>query len=440
MTTSYAMELDLGKVPLGHAWIARDKDSGQPVVIKKIPLEAIGGGGNGWTRLVEETRALSRIAHPNIASTLEVGTENDHLVMVTMRPQGRRLAEIVEDQRPLTAHDLRRWVLPLLEGLAIAHASGVVHRHVHEDLIIVDPSDTAVLTGGALTLDQRIELDPIPPEVLNGGAATPMSDQFLVGAMLQRLVRNIEVIPALDIVISRAMADDVKRRFPDIIEMQQVLDQVLVHASTAPAELKPGVVQDLAPTPAPRSFSESMEAPRQATEKAPVVQDLHTPIQTKRRWLSAPVVAASVVALVGLAWILVSQVEQPAAAPAPERMTATAAENPMRRVSELLNNGQLNEAAAKLEVLLAENALKDPTPALDALGTIRLQEGDGDEASGLFEQALARHAAESLYYKLSLAQASTGRDDEARRTIDEGLRLFPDSQTLQEARFHLGGA
>ena len=112
----------------------------------------------------------------------------------------------------------------------------------------------------------------------------------------------------------------------------------------------------------------------------------------------------------------------------------------MRRVSELLNNGQLNEAAAKLEVLLAENALKDPTPALDALGTIRLQEGDGDEASGLFVQALARHAAESLYYKLSLAQASTGRDDEARRTIDEGLRLFPDSQTLQEARFHLGGA
>lgn len=69
-------------------------------------------------------------------------------------------------------------------------------------------------------------------------------------------------------------------------------------------------------------------------------------------------------------------------------------------------------------------------PAPDELGTIRLQEGRGVEASELFEQALARHTAEGLYYKLSPAQASTGRDEQARRTIDNGLDDLARNQSV----------
>ncbi len=111
----------------------------------------------------------------------------------------------------------------------------------------------------------------------------------------------------------------------------------------------------------------------------------------------------------------------------------------MALIGELLSNGHLDEAAQQLEVILSEDRLSNPAPALDALGTIRLQQGLSDEASALFERALTIQANEGLYYKLSLAQASAGREDQVMRTLDEGLRLFPESQRLKEARFHLGG-
>lgn len=275
MATGFVIEKDLGKAPLGQVWAGRDRLSDLPVVIKKIPLAAIGGGTNGWARHIDEIRTLTRLSLPQIATVLEVGEEGDQLVMVTEKPPGRPLSSVKKDRDRVGYEDLKRWILPVIEALGVAHDAGILHRQVHEDLIVVDENSTPVLTGFGLTVDRRVNQDRIPPEILSTGSATKLSDQFMLGAMVGRL--------------------------------------------------------------------------------------------------------------------------------------------------------------------LADDQMSDPTPALDALGTIRLQQGLSDEASTLFERALTYRAAEGLYYKLSLAQASAGNNEQAMRTLNEGLRLFPESERLQEARFHLGG-
>lgn len=441
MTTSYEKELDLGKVPLGHAWVARDKSTNQPVVVKRIPLEAIGGGGNGWTHLVEETRLLTRIDHRNIASTLEVGEDGDHLVMVTLRPGGRMLSDIVEESRRITIRELRDWILPVVEGLTIAHDSGVIHRHVHERLIVVTDDGTAVLTGFALTLDQRVDPDPIPPELLNGGKASPESDQFLVGAMLQRFSRFTDAVPALDIIISRAMQPDAGRRFPDLMEMHQALDAVLHRAAAEGADADKIEPENGVLPSASRVEPDSLILIEPPIEGISVIQDLHKPVRTmRRRRFLGPAVAAAMIGAVSLAWFFTSRDDGVDASISPLPVVERRTTGPMAEVRDLLAEGRVEEASAELEILIGGGRLQDPTPALDALGTIRLQEGRGGEAVDLFERALGRRAAESLYYKLSLAQASVGRDQQAIRTVDEGLRLYPESKRLREARFHLGGA
>jgi serine/threonine protein kinase len=450
MGTSYEKVRDLGKVPLGHAWVGRDAGSDLHVVVKKIPLDAIGGGGNGWTGLVNETKTLTRLAHDNVAAALEVAEEGDHLVMVTARPHGRRLSDIMRGSEPISISQLRAWMLPLLEGLAIAHDSGVIHRHVHESLVVVDDEDVAVLTGFALTLDARVEPEPIPPELLNGGKATALSDQFLVGAMLARLARESEPVPALDIVVARATDDDPGRRFADVIDLQQSLAAVLDSAADPDRRAEnAALVDSISPrSPAERPRAAEVVDERAGNAAAPevaariVVQDLHEPIRrTRPRRFLVPAIAAGAVIAVGMTLMLgFFGSEQTVDTETSVFASTPARQGPMDRVGELLAEGRVDQAAAELEDILRSSDLADPTPALDALGTIRLQEGRGEEAVELFERALGLHAGEALYYKLSLAQASVGLDDKALRTVDEGLRLFPQSQRLQEAKFHLGGA
>ncbi len=436
MAVHFEIEKDLGKAPLGHVWAGRDRLSDLPVVIKKIPLLAIGGGNNGWARHIDEIRTLSRLSLPQIATVLEVGEEGDQLVMVTQKPQGRPLSSVKEDRVRIGSEDLRRWILPVAEALAVAHDAGILHRQVHEDLIVVDDNGTPILTGFGLTVDRRVNQDRMPPEILSTGSATQFSDQFLLGAMVGRLAASGDPIPGLDGIIKRATADDPNQRFPDLIEMMEALGQVFDAAAVS----VPGKSEEDRTLPVEQPPSDTPQMTAVADAASPVVQDLHArrPSQNRGVFLASSV-AAAVILVVGLGWVVVGRTGGPDPVGISVQAGGRSAEGPLAFVGELLSEGRLDEAVQRLERLLDDDRLSDPTPALDALGTIRLQQGLSDEASTLFERALTHRAEAGLYYKLALAQASAGKDEQAMRTLNEGLRLFPDSERLLEAKFHLGG-
>ncbi|RLE27797.1 MAG: hypothetical protein DRJ65_01690 [Acidobacteria bacterium] len=436
MTSHYEIENDIGKAPLGHVWAGRDRLSGVPVVVKKIPLSAIGGGRNGWARHVDEITTLTRLAHPQIPTVLEIGEEGEHLVMVMQQPSGRCLTSLIGEGGLVSAGELGRWMLPVVEALAVAHDAGVLHRQIHEDLIMVDDAGTPEMTGFGLTVDRRVTLDPMPPDLLRTGTATELTDQYLLGAMIHRLAMFAVPIPGLDAIINRTTEDDPRNRFPDLVEMMDALGGVFNSAETDAVD---GSVGNGLPQ-STQAHSENTSRTSTGDHIPAVVQDLHAHRPPKGRgWLLPSSVAAAVILAVGLGWVLIGRLGGPGSAGTSVRGGTRVADGPMVVVGELLSEGRLDEAAAKLELMLAEDQPSDPTPALDALGTIRLQQGLSDEASVLFERALASRAEERLYYKLSLAQASAGKDEKAMRTLDEGLRLFPQSQRLKEARFHLGG-
>ncbi len=446
MTTHFEIEEDIGKAPLGHAWVGRDRLSGTPVVVKKIPLSAIGGGRNGWARHVDEIRTLSRLSLPHVATILEIGEENDDLVMVVQQTQGQPLSALIKDGGLVTAEELGQWVLPIVEAVAVAHDAGVLHRQIHEDLIIVDDAGGPELTGFGLTVDRRVTLETMPPDLLKTGVATELTDQFLLGAMIKRLAVSAEPIPGLDGIVNRAIDDDPRLRFPDLVEMLDALGRVLDPTAAAghtgndnegPRPQTPAVSGNFSPAEVSPQKSSS---PSSGVEPPPVVQDLHAGGPTKSRGVLLPsLIAAAVILTVGLGWIVVGRSGGSGGEGVSVHPGAKEVQGPMVVVGELLSEGRIDDAAVILERVLANNELSDPTPAFDALGTIRLQQGLADEASSLFERALSIRAEERLYYKLSLAQASAGKDETAMRTLDEGLRLFPESERLKEARFHLGG-
>ncbi|WP_437649493.1 protein kinase domain-containing protein [Sorangium sp. So ce362] len=122
----YTIERQAGKGGLGTIYRARDDASGAPVAIKVLrePTD------EKRSRFAREARALAGLSHPCIVQYVAHGTTPDgelYLVMEWLEGEdlGARLSR--GRMEPIAA---LRLLLRVAEGLAFAHAQGVVHRDV----------------------------------------------------------------------------------------------------------------------------------------------------------------------------------------------------------------------------------------------------------------------------------------------------------------------
>ncbi|MFZ5446304.1 MAG: protein kinase domain-containing protein, partial [Myxococcota bacterium] len=196
-------------------------------------------------RLLEEARAMARLANPNIVAIHEVGREGDTDFLVI---------EFVEGVT-LRAH-LQRGDLPVDErlallvqagrGLAAAHRAQVVHRDFKPENVLVDASGRARVTDfGLAALAPRSGLAGTPaylaPELLAGARATTASDQYafcvtafeaLTGARPARggpvaWPPGSRVAPRVRAAITRGLSPRPEDRFAS---MEKLLDELTPRA------------------------------------------------------------------------------------------------------------------------------------------------------------------------------------------------------------------
>jgi len=87
-------------------------------------------------RLLREAQALARLAHPNVVTVHDVGTVGDQVFVAMEYVEGRTVAEWFGESP--TRHDLLRVFRHAGEGLAAAHAEGLVHRDFKPDNVMID--------------------------------------------------------------------------------------------------------------------------------------------------------------------------------------------------------------------------------------------------------------------------------------------------------------
>ena len=176
---------------MGTVYEAEDTELERRVALKALePDEAGSVSEERLRRLRREARALARLRHPNVVPIFEVGADQGRPFVAMQLIEGVSLREW------LGARD-RSWreVIDVVSGagrgLAAAHDAGVVHRDFKPDNVVVDSDGGArVVDFGlarsiddsttALTRDGAVigTLAYIAPELLDGGSATPASDQF----------------------------------------------------------------------------------------------------------------------------------------------------------------------------------------------------------------------------------------------------------------------
>src|SRR5207237_8673616 len=115
----------LGAGGTGSVWLARDEQNGLDVALKIVPRE-----GKAGARAEREAEAASRLRHPSCQRAYGFGHDSQHVYIGHGYTPGRTFREALragelDDATAIAA------AVQMLEGLAHAHARGIVHRDGH---------------------------------------------------------------------------------------------------------------------------------------------------------------------------------------------------------------------------------------------------------------------------------------------------------------------
>ncbi len=181
----------LGSGASGSVWLARDERNGLDVALKIVPRE-----GKAAARAEREAEAAARLRHERCLRAYGFGSDSGHVYIAYEYVAGRTLRDAMR------AGELRdgqavEAAAQILEGLAHAHARGIVHRDVKPSNVLLAGEDgisVRLLDFGLAQFDEAETLTAvgdvpgtlayISPERLRGREACAASDVWAVGIVL----------------------------------------------------------------------------------------------------------------------------------------------------------------------------------------------------------------------------------------------------------------
>ena len=290
----------IGEGGMGEVYRARDPRLGRDVAIKVIGRRQARESRDGdsvYTRFEIEARAASALMHPNVVTIFDVGDHGGAPYLVMELVEGDSLRKCFA--QPLPIERALELAIQIADGLAAAHARGVVHRDLKPENVVVTTSGVAKVLDFGLALlhapptgdgggdsdspTRRLTgvgtvlgtLGFMAPEVAAGLDVDRRADQFSLGAILYEMVtgkkafdgRSMPEIlaatlrddpppmarlrpdapPRLDAIVRRCLAKDPARRYADTAELATQLRELL--AEVRLGGVRPGAVLPAARTP-----------------------------------------------------------------------------------------------------------------------------------------------------------------------------------------------
>jgi len=172
----YEIVAPLGKGGMGEVYRARDVRLGREVALKVL-VEAAANDSESLARFQREARAVAALNHPNILSIHDTGEHRGVPYAVTELLEGENLGDRLRSG-PLAPKRATEIACQVADGLAAAHARGVIHRDIKPENIFLTND------GRAKILDFGIaRIGPKPGDITSGIAAARggSSSQFIMG-------------------------------------------------------------------------------------------------------------------------------------------------------------------------------------------------------------------------------------------------------------------
>ncbi|MEU5565208.1 WD40 repeat domain-containing serine/threonine protein kinase [Micromonospora musae] len=200
----YRLATLLGRGGMGVVWRATDELIGRDVAVKEVrPAPGLPAAERAVfaQRALREARTAGRIHHPAVVSVHDVvppTADDDAVYIVSELVDAPSLADVISADGAIPAARVAVIAVRILDALASAHATGVVHRDVKPSNIMLLSGDHVKLVDFGIA--QSVE-DPrltrsgvmgstgyLAPELFHRGEPGPAADLWAVGVTLLQAV------------------------------------------------------------------------------------------------------------------------------------------------------------------------------------------------------------------------------------------------------------
>ncbi len=268
----YKILSKLGEGGMGVVYMAEDLTLGRTVALKFLPPDSV-AREEDRARLVNEARAAAVLLHPNICPIHEISEADGRIFIAMACIEGRSLKDRIAEG-PLPLEEALSIARQIGDGLAAAHAKGIIHRDIKPANIMLTAEGRPMLmdfglakVSGATKLTRTGTtmgtVAYMSPEQVQGKEADHRSDIWALGVVLYEMVsgsapfggdyeaamlysilnedpppssREGKDVPAgLDGIVAKALAKDPARRYQKAEELAADLAAVERDGQALPA-------------------------------------------------------------------------------------------------------------------------------------------------------------------------------------------------------------
>jgi alkyl hydroperoxide reductase subunit AhpC len=202
VVSHYRVEGLIGRGSFAKVYRARDLTLDRPVALKVFKP----GGPITAAVVLEEARSTAALIHPNVCTVFAVDDSLGVPAIAMEYVDGRPLSQVITE-RPLDPDRAAAIGRQIAEGMAAAHAHGVVHGDLKPENVMVADGDAVKILDFGLSRRFQAALDPdatvelgldiggisgtpsyLAPERTWGGPATTEADVFALGLTLHEMV------------------------------------------------------------------------------------------------------------------------------------------------------------------------------------------------------------------------------------------------------------
>jgi serine/threonine protein kinase len=226
----------LGRGGMASVYLARDAELERPVAVKVL-AEHLADQPEFRDRFLREARLAAGLSHPNVVQVFDVGEEDGTPFIVMECVEGSTVADELKERGRLEPEEVVDLALQICGGLEHAHATGLVHRDIKPQNLLLRPDGTVKIADfGIARAAETTRLTQIgsvlgtaaylAPEQALGEEVTASADIYSLGSVLYELLTGrtpyvFETLPEL-VVKHREEAieplREVRREVPERLE------------------------------------------------------------------------------------------------------------------------------------------------------------------------------------------------------------------------------